>query len=364
MSANASDDLAEELTLAQLTRHRQSGPLPPPIQNPALLPFNELDPEVFERVVAEVVSRRHNLGVQFYGRRGQKQHGLDIVEREPSQRRSLYQVKRYQQITEAQLREAVETYAGPVRGPNFQGDSRRFDPYRFVVVTSAQTENDTATVDALAKLQNEYAGDLVIEGWGAEALSRALRDAHHLVFAVFGPHWAEAFCGFTPSPAAQIAPEALGLVDDPAEVLGLDALQADAVAQEERTPLDAAHLLGLVADGLQAGGFPVHSAAIYRRQARNLLSGGDLSGAFSILVKLTLTAISTADHTAAAFVRMDLERTAGQLGNSAPATATVLAAVDGWSEHGSQLAAPVPALEALAAAGDEHAALLCCLVIE
>ncbi|QMU70263.1 hypothetical protein [Streptacidiphilus sp. P02-A3a] len=364
MSVNTSDDPPQELTLAQLTRHKQSGPLPLPIQNPGLLPFNDLDPEVFERVVAEVVSRRHNLGVQFYGRRGQKQYGLDIVEREPSQQRSLYQVKRYQQITDKQLRDAVETYAGPVRSPDFQGDPRRFDPYRLVVATSAQTDSDTAIVDALATLQNEYAGDLVIEAWGAEALSRALRDAPHLVFAVFGPHWASAFCGFTPSPAAQSAPTALGLVDDPAEVLGLDALQADAAANEERDPLEAAHLLGLVAEGLRAGGFPVHSATMYRRQARVLVAGGDLPGAFSRLVALTLAAISSADHTAAVFARKDLEETAGRLGGSAQATATVLSAVDGWSGHGSQLAVTVPALETLAAADDEHAALLCCLVIE
>lgn len=189
MSVNTGDGSVVKLTLAQLTRNRQSLQLPTPFQNPPLLPFNDLDPEVFERVVAEVVSRRHNLGVQFYGRRGQKQYGLDIVEREPSQRRSLYQVKRYQEITDKLLREAVQTYAGPVRGTDFCGEPRRFDPYRFVVVTSAQTENDTNTVDALAKLQDEYTGDLVIEAWGAEALGRALRDAHHLVVAVFGPHW-------------------------------------------------------------------------------------------------------------------------------------------------------------------------------
>ncbi len=54
---------------------------------------------MFGRVAAEVVSRRDNRGVQFYGRNGQSQHGLDIVERDKSGSRSLYQVKRYTEIT-------------------------------------------------------------------------------------------------------------------------------------------------------------------------------------------------------------------------------------------------------------------------
>ncbi|WP_406277312.1 hypothetical protein [Embleya sp. NBC_00896] len=50
------------------------------------------------------MSRRHNLGVHFYGRSGQEQYGLDIVERRLNHRRTLYQVKRYTIITPAQLR--------------------------------------------------------------------------------------------------------------------------------------------------------------------------------------------------------------------------------------------------------------------
>lgn len=364
MIEDLNDELAAELTLAQLTRRKQSLALPMPVQNPSLLPFNALDPEVFERVVAEVVSRQHNLGVQFYGRRGQKQYGLDIVEREQSQRRSLYQVKRFQEITAAQLREAVETYAGPARSADFAGAKRRFNPGRFVVVTSAELDAETAVVDELANLQDAYAGDLVIEAWGAEALGRILRDAHRLVFAVFGAHWAEAFCGYVPVPPVLQAPNALGLVEEPAEVLGLDALEADAAAKEAQDPVEAGRLYGLVAAGLKQGGFPIHAAAMLRRQARVLLSGGDLSGAFSLLIRLTMEAIAAADRTSSAFVRSDLEQAAARLGPLAQAAATVLSAVDGWYEHGSQLATTVPALETLAAAQDEHAALLCCLVIE
>ena len=191
-----------------------------PLQNPALLPLSDLDPEVLERLVAEIVSRQDNRGVQFYGRRGQKQYGLDVLEREKTGTRSLYQVKRYQQIDPTGIREAVEEYAGPARGAGFDGSPRRFDPQRFVVVTSASLDADTANVDEVDRLQGVYDGDLEIEVWGAEALSRKLRDAPNLVYAVFGAAWAKAFCGFEPIPPPVGAPRPLALVESRLRYLG------------------------------------------------------------------------------------------------------------------------------------------------
>jgi len=217
-----------EISFPTLAGRSQVTPLPVPLQNPALLPLSDLDPEVLERLVAEIVSRQDNRGVQFYGRRGQKQYGLDVLEREKTGTRSLYQVKRYQQIDPTGIREAVEEYAGPARGAGFDGSPRRFDPQRFVVVTSASLDADTANVDEVDRLQGVYDGDLEIEVWGAEALSRKLRDAPNLVYAVFGAAWAKAFCGFEPIPPPVGAPRPLALVEEPTEVLGLASMVADA----------------------------------------------------------------------------------------------------------------------------------------
>jgi hypothetical protein len=167
---------------------------PIPTQNPEALPLTKLSAEAFESLVAEVISRRDNLGVQFYGRSGQKQYGLDVVERERSGAHCLYQVKRHKRITPAKLLSIVDKYAGPPRSGHSHVP-RLFDPRRFVVVISASTETDTKIVDAVAALQTAYADDLEIEVWGAEALGRKLRDAPHLVYAVFGGHWAEAWWG-------------------------------------------------------------------------------------------------------------------------------------------------------------------------
>jgi hypothetical protein len=132
---------SERLTLPRVLRAVQQTPLPIPIQDPALLPLHQLDPEVLERLAAEVVSRRDNLGAHFYGRRGQKQHGLDIVEFEVGATCSLYQVKRYETLSGQQMIGIVEEYAGTPRPVGYDGLKRKFDPHRFVVVTSAAVES-------------------------------------------------------------------------------------------------------------------------------------------------------------------------------------------------------------------------------
>jgi len=352
------------LTLAQLGRHTQTAPLPVPMQNPTLLPLVELEPEVLECVAAEIVSRQDNRGAQFYGRRGQKQHGLDIVERERTGSRSLYQVKRYEELTSKKIREGVEEYAGPPRPVDYEGGRRKFDPRRFVLVTSAELDRDTGNVDTLVKLQDEYDGDLEVEVWGAEALSRKLRDAPNLVFAVFGPQWAAAYCGFTPIPPDPATPKSLGLVEGPLAVLHLDSLEADAMTHEATNPLAAAHLYGVVAKGLQDGNFPGHAAAMRRRQAKAAQTGGDQDAAFLILLDLALDRVLAGEDFVFGSLHHELREMTPALDPVQQAELSVLTALADWYEQGSDLATTVPALRKLAAAGDQHVALLCCLVIE
>jgi hypothetical protein len=234
----------ERRTLAEVLRAVQQTALPVPLQNPALLPVGQLDPEVLERLAAELVCRRNNLGAHFYGRRGQAQYGLDIVELEPHAACSLYQVKRFQVMSASQMASVVDEYAGPPRSAGYQGPKRRFDPHRFVIITSAAVESDTGNIDGLKDLQDDYDGDLTIEVWGAETLGRKLRDLPHIVLAVFGPAWAKAWCGFEPVPSGPGAPAPLGLVEGPLAVLHLDAMEADAASKQQAEPLATAALFG------------------------------------------------------------------------------------------------------------------------
>lgn len=366
MDQDALDDEVEPRAFPQLTRHTQRTALPVPIQNPPLLPLSSLDPEVLERLAAEIVSRRDNLGAQFYGRRGQKQYGLDIVERERTLRRSLYQVKRYSTLSAAQLRDAVVVdYAGPPRPPGYQGPPRRFAPYRFVIMTSAQLDADTATVDELATLQDEYVGDLEIEVWGAEELSRKLRDMPNLVLAVFGAPWAKAFCGVEPDPSPGAAPKALGLVEDPVRVLNLDALKADAEAAEgSGDPLRAAHLYGLIAEGLRDGSFPGHAVTVFWRQAKALQGAGEHDAAFEILFRLALEQVLAGWSSEVKPLLSELEKLAGLIGGVRQAQHRVLDCIAAWYRSGSRLAVAVPAIRDIAAAKAPDAGLLVCLVLE
>jgi hypothetical protein len=82
------------LRFCDLVRARQSSPLLTPRTGSPNLPLGELDSEVLERLAVEMIKRRPNLRAHFYGRRGQKQHGLDVVERETVDANSVYQIRR------------------------------------------------------------------------------------------------------------------------------------------------------------------------------------------------------------------------------------------------------------------------------
>jgi hypothetical protein len=101
-----SDDLSE-VPFADVVRPRQSSPLPTPRAGVPNLPLGELDPEVLERLAAEMIKLRPNQGAHFYGRRGQPQYGLDIVERETEGTSSVYQVRRYRVLAPAEITSAV-----------------------------------------------------------------------------------------------------------------------------------------------------------------------------------------------------------------------------------------------------------------
>jgi hypothetical protein len=357
-------DELTEVPFAEVVRARHSSSLPTPRAGDHNLPLGELDPEVLERLAAQMIKLRANRGAHFYGRRGQKQHGFDIVERETDGTRSVYQVRRYAVLTPDEITSAVTEYAGPE--PQTEGGQkspRRFDAGRYVLFTSAEFEIETALQDRLEQLQANYAGDLVIEVWGREMISAMLRDSGALVNSVFGSEWARVFCGFAPPPADPADPNPLGLVDSPIQVLNLDAILSAAQAHEIDNPRESARLHGILADTLAEANFPDDAAAQRRHQAKLLQAGGDSAGAFAVLWEL-----ARADFTAGATsmlgpVQNSLEALRPVLDTVQAAKLDVLSAAYSWYEHGSQLAAAVPALEMIAA-GDPDATFLVCTILE
>lgn len=358
---DGNDDLIS-ISAADLAICKQAAPLPIAIANPTTLPLSQLEPEVFERLIAEMVSRQPNLGVQFYGRRGQKQYGLDVVKREMSYDHSLFQVKRFAVITPNDLRAAVVAYAGAPRKDGNDLPPRRFDPGRFVVVTSALLDFDAANVDEMAALQDEYRGDLEIEAWGAETLSRMLRDSAPLVYAVFNEAWAKEFCAFVPGPPKTGDPRPLGLVEGPLAALRLEAFEEETRAREATEPALASRRYESIAAELDAGHFPAHARSMRVRQANAAEVSGDIVGAFTTRFELSLARVIAGESMTPSQL-FELPSADG-LPEELHARAVVLTRLAAWQEHGSLLEATIPALRLLAERGDPYAALLTCLTIE
>jgi hypothetical protein len=354
-----------EIRFVDLVRAQQTSPLPLPRAGVSSLPLGELDPEVLERLAAEMIKRRPNLGAHFYGRRGQPQYGLDIVEREAGGANSVYQVRRYQVLTPGEITSAVTEYADPQtlkRGG--EKPPRRFAARRYVVFTAAEFETDTALQDRLEELQERYAGDLVIEVWGREMVSSMLRDSGALVNSVFGSDWAREFSGFAPPPPAPADPDPLGLVESPIRVLNLDAIASDAQAKENEDPLGSARLYGILADTLAEANFPSHAASQRRRQAQLLQAGGDSAGAFAVLWGLARADFTAGATSMLGLVQHHLEALRPALDALQAAKLDLLTAAQSWYERGSQLAVAVPALETVVAAADPDATFLACITLE
>jgi hypothetical protein len=243
-SAERVDD-TDEVSIQEMRQHSQVSELPTALKNASTLPVASLDPEVFERVTAEILAKRDDSSVHFYGRRGQKQHGLDIFEEQASGDRVLYQVKRYVTITPDEIREAVIDYAGQPRSTGSNAPPRKFQPNRFIVVTSARLDDDTAKTEAISDLQTKYRGDLGIDVWGAEAVSYRLRDMPEVVTAIFGAAWAEEYCG---SAAVEAA-----LKDAERRAAANDALDAAIAAQyigDHKIKFRQIDLVGITVDAL------------------------------------------------------------------------------------------------------------------
>jgi hypothetical protein len=91
------------------------------------LPFRSPAPEVFEWVVAEFAWLGEGLrNVNFYGRRGQKQYGRDIVGTARDSKVVVYQVKRFQTPSSRSARSSRST-------PARLRDDRRRCPRRTAV---------------------------------------------------------------------------------------------------------------------------------------------------------------------------------------------------------------------------------------
>ncbi|MEV5084185.1 hypothetical protein AB0K74_37165, partial [Streptomyces sp. NPDC056159] len=160
----------EEVGLSTLVSRRNALALTPPLSAPDVLPFGQLAPPVFERVVGEVMWLVDGMNdIRGYGRSGQDQGGLDLIGRKKGQTH-VYQVRRIVSLSAPALRAAVTDFTGPPRTttPEEGWSERRFDAVRFVLAAGCVVD-DTKVEDELVALQEEYQGDIEIDLYDAGA---------------------------------------------------------------------------------------------------------------------------------------------------------------------------------------------------
>jgi hypothetical protein len=360
-AASPSNDDLERLSTAKILA-RQPLPVLPPVPPVTRLPVMELSPEVFERLVLEYVwSVEAARDVYVYGRRGQKQYGLDIVGQDRDRNRFVYQVRRIATPTPSGIRAAVVDYAGPPCQDGTPSPSRRFNASRFVLAVAASIHDDTALVDETTALQDEYRNDLNIQVIGVEDLSVKLRDAVGIVAAFFGRDWARAFCGAEPPQIPPGQATGYGLLEGPLAELDLEAAATHAQQVRDTDPGVAAEVHRAIADQLETSGYPGHAEHYRHRAAEDMRRAGDSDGAFDLFWQLGLDGLLRG-YTQTRVPELRSRTLA--LDDIRRAKLAVLRAAYDWYWQGSNLTATVPALRTLLEAGDPHALTLTTIVAE
>ena len=325
----------------ELLAEPAAGELPRPLAATAALTLNTHDVpwETFERLVLAIAKQVElAMDVRIYGRRGQQQHGIDIVGFFLPSAATVYQAKRYEIFTARDLEKAVKKYAD---------GKRPFNATRLVIVTACDA-SDTAVVEKLESLRETYS-DLTLDLWDRVALSDMLHEQPGIVKRFFGSATAATFCGTdtAPEPALPtISPDAI--VRGPILHFGLADELASAQAAVTANPTEAARLFGIIADRLQETPFAGHAINIRRRQATALDAASQPATAFAIRLGLAWALIDSTNLWSAHQLLAEMAASEHDLPESLVRSANALqAAVSLRREHWGSVEEMVAAFDEL-----------------
>jgi hypothetical protein len=159
---------------------------PPTETKTQRLPFEEIEWHEFEDLCRRLAQAESAPGIEVrpYGNPGQDQQGIDLVTKRRSENRdTVYQCKKVEKYTAADIREAVDKF---LKG-DFKDTSCRF------VLCCTQPLTDTKQVDEI-RAQRDRLHPIEFEVWDQVQLSEKLKHQHAVVEDFFSLRLAQLFC--------------------------------------------------------------------------------------------------------------------------------------------------------------------------
>ncbi len=168
-------------------------PTPPDLAPPAVtrqqtLPFSDLRWQDFERLIYRLVSLEVRVEQCVkYGRRGEKQEGIDVYARpQLGKKYWTYQCKRVKRYTASSIRTAVDVFL----------EGKWVDRSDCFVICASRALSSTKQLDELEVQHKRLkTRGIKLDWWDQEKLSLRLKSTPELVDDFFGRQWVEVFNG-------------------------------------------------------------------------------------------------------------------------------------------------------------------------
>ncbi len=161
----------------------------PPIESKLTeLPLKEMSWENFERLCLRMVQEVDSFSIgqcDTYGRKGQKQEGIDIYAKNSNGLYQTYQCKRYQSLSVKKLEQFFE---------EFKSGDWFSKTVKFNLCTSAEFA-DVNLQKKFEEIKEEFKDRIDIEKWDNSFINRELKKHPLVVYDFFGEEWCKCFCG-------------------------------------------------------------------------------------------------------------------------------------------------------------------------
>lgn len=162
--------------------------LSPPITTlSAVLPISKLSWEDFERLCVSIIQKKYGIyDVEIFGRKGQKQEGIDIYVRNTSGKYLTYQCKNIEKLTPSIIETIIET---------FEKGTWVSKSEEFYLCTSFSF-CDTKLLSTWESLKIKLSlRNIQLRKWDLETLSNELKNYPDIIYRFFGKQWLENFLG-------------------------------------------------------------------------------------------------------------------------------------------------------------------------